>query len=537
MMEKTQMFEKIADNYSLILLNWAYKKLGNREEAEDLTQEVFLQIYSAITKSDVEITKIDNFIWKIAHYTWCNYLRKNEHYKMQIPIDNLAIDDETDFVNDFINKQENEAILSNVRKSISRLSYLKREIMISFYIDGKSIKDIAGKYGISEANVKWHLHKTRNDIKEDLKVVEKEYVYRPRSISMGISGVAVANLDVKTIDNSLTMQNICYVCYDSAKSMEEISEILGIPMAYIESDLKWLVEKEFVVCSDNKYATSFIIEDLQRSQDIYNIYCKHKKSLSDVIINGLIEAEDTIRNIGFYGNDTPMDKMLWLLIINLCLNKNDPYYTEAPVRPDGGKYFPLGFDRTDYDNEEVELYSRGWGYNGPMGDGDFLWFGTYNFGKSEIEDFIDSYDKGWADLKDMLIKLIKEELTVSELNEDEKLLCAELSQKGYITINDDIVKFNFYIFSEKQYEELKVQVYKPILKKVEAELNSLKEEFISYFAKKIPGQLKSYKEVFINMAIHDIGFITTVMAFNDGKLYVPESPNDGEFLTMLYFKR
>ena len=51
MQVKNQLFEEITKEYSLQILKWAYKKCGDSDRAEELTQEVMVQIFSAIRKS------------------------------------------------------------------------------------------------------------------------------------------------------------------------------------------------------------------------------------------------------------------------------------------------------------------------------------------------------------------------------------------------------------------------------------------------------------------------------------------------------
>ncbi len=44
------------------------------------------------------------------------------------------------------------------------------------------------------------------------------------------------------------------------------------------------------------------------------------------------------------------------------------------------------------------------------------------------------------------------------------------------------------------------------------------------------------KLAFVYLALTNAAYITTVLAFNAGRLYVPKDKQDGEFLTMLYIK-
>ena len=541
MESKKQLFEKIANEYMMILLSWAYKKLGDKDKAEELTQEVFLQIYSALKKSGEEVAQIEHFVWKVAHYTWCNYLRKYKRYSRLIPMDELLAIDERDFVSEMVEGQAQEEVLNSIRKSISGLSYLKREIMVSFYIDRKQIKEIATQYGLTESSVKWYLHSSRKRIKEEVVMKQSDYVYRPKKLHMAISGQVVAAPDTKVINQSLSMQNICLACYPHAMTKKELAEVLGLPMAYIESDLEWLTEKEFVSVIGEKYATTFVIEDLKQTQDIYKIYCKHKEKFMNVVVEGLSEKEEIIRAIGFKGSDMPMEKLLWLLIYQFCnVVKKPEWIEDAPIRPDGGKYFPLGFDRNVDTVVGMEDYSAGWGYNGPMHIDGFRWFGLYNFSDSEIVNLLDGYD-GQATLHKMLKKILDDMKPngVSELktlSDDERLLCAELVQRGFVTIENNEICPTFCVFDKKQYEELVKKVFKPLADKIAGEARLLQADFQKYFRGKMPPQLKDYEMFCVRRAMYDMSFICTIEAFKDGRLYVPENKTDGEFLTLMYIK-
>ena len=50
MQVKNQLFEEITKEYSLQILKWAYKKCGDSDRAEELAQEVMVQIFSAIRR-------------------------------------------------------------------------------------------------------------------------------------------------------------------------------------------------------------------------------------------------------------------------------------------------------------------------------------------------------------------------------------------------------------------------------------------------------------------------------------------------------
>ena len=67
--------DKIYDKYYYKIYYWAIKKTKNKEDAEDLTNSVFLAIFEYLSK-DINIEKIDNLIWKIAYNLWCTKAKK-----------------------------------------------------------------------------------------------------------------------------------------------------------------------------------------------------------------------------------------------------------------------------------------------------------------------------------------------------------------------------------------------------------------------------------------------------------------------------
>ena len=62
--------DKIYDEYYYKIYNWSLKKTNNKEDAEDLTNNVFLSIFEYLNK-DIKVEKLENLIWKIAYNLWC----------------------------------------------------------------------------------------------------------------------------------------------------------------------------------------------------------------------------------------------------------------------------------------------------------------------------------------------------------------------------------------------------------------------------------------------------------------------------------
>ena len=166
-MDYQKLYSKISDDYSSKILNWAVKKTGSRPDGEDLANEVIYQIFVAASK-EKGIAKLDNFIWKVAHFVWCNNLRTITKQKNAVPIYEELIHDGIDFAEALAEEEALKGELTLMRRKIADLSRLRREAMILHYLDGFSICDAAKALNISESAVKWHLFDARNKIKEEL---------------------------------------------------------------------------------------------------------------------------------------------------------------------------------------------------------------------------------------------------------------------------------------------------------------------------------------------------------------------------------
>jgi len=537
--------EQLVTEYSLVLLNWAYKKLGDKEKAEELVQCVWLEVFRAIRGNEakgIPVEKIENFVWKIAHYVWCHYMRNNEKGQIYIAVDDVELTDKTDFVQEMADSEETRQLIGFMRKKVMNLNCLQREIMISFYIDAQPIKQIASRLNITESTVKWHLFYTRKKLKGDIEsMTNANFVYRPRELHMAINGHAHLPCDTDFIGSSLTKQNICIECYRTPKTLDELADTMGIPKAYLEFDVNWLLEREFITNTPNGYSTAFMIETAQNEQDKYAVYLDHKNTLSDVIINELLAAENTIRSIGFYGCDKPINQLLWLLIYRFC------EYIEKPcaevvwtIRPDGGRYFPLGFDRSDYEAIDKIVDTSEWMFNGPMWSeasiGWFHWFGLYNFGQADCQNLISYSLPEWQKMNNVLCRLIHSDFNVDLSGEDQLFILAQLIERGYIKKEGTKAFPTFCVFSQEQYSMLKELVFAPLSQKLDSEIKSLADDLSELCKRKMPKQLKAYHDLFLRMALGDIGYLTTIFAFDDNKLYIPKTSEEGKLLTLVYVK-
>ena len=152
--------DKIYDEYYYKIYNWAIKKTNNKEDAEDLTNSVFLAIFEYFNRN-IKVEKIENLIWKIAYNLWCTKAKKYVKEKNII-----YYDDETQlgYEVEMLDKIIYKEIINNLDNI--GLTDKEKKTFDLYYINDLSIKEIAELLNTKDTNIKYYLYNARNKIKE-----------------------------------------------------------------------------------------------------------------------------------------------------------------------------------------------------------------------------------------------------------------------------------------------------------------------------------------------------------------------------------
>ena len=149
--------EKLIDKYSNFIYSIAIRYLKNRENAEDIVQEVFVryidQLHKRISFNDKEHEK--NWIAKVTINLCFNELKKQKNRK-NVPLDN-------EIVYTFEVRQE-----YYIYDEVQKLPLKYRSVFELFYFDDMKISEISKILNISESNVKTRLKRTREMLKKRL---------------------------------------------------------------------------------------------------------------------------------------------------------------------------------------------------------------------------------------------------------------------------------------------------------------------------------------------------------------------------------
>ncbi|MGB9432695.1 MAG: sigma-70 family RNA polymerase sigma factor, partial [Candidatus Acidiferrum sp.] len=79
-------FELLLHRYRTPLVNFLYRMVRNKEQAEDLAQDVFLRVYRA-REDYVPSAKFTTWLFRIATNLALNSVRDNRYQKLEVSID------------------------------------------------------------------------------------------------------------------------------------------------------------------------------------------------------------------------------------------------------------------------------------------------------------------------------------------------------------------------------------------------------------------------------------------------------------------
>lgn len=163
--ENPASFRELVARYHSSIFRICFSRLGNREEAEDAVQEIFLRVYRSINTF-----KLDRRFWTWVYSIAMNYLKT--HYSRLQRLDFLKERAKQNLQNgqnnpaDLVEKKETR---DRIKQAVEALPSDLKEVVILYYMNDMSVSDISEVLHISRENVKIKLYRARNRLKEILK--------------------------------------------------------------------------------------------------------------------------------------------------------------------------------------------------------------------------------------------------------------------------------------------------------------------------------------------------------------------------------
>lgn len=159
-------FAKLYDEYIEQIYRFAYFKLNNKKDAEDLAHDVFLTAWQNIPKFISMGHPFSSWLYKITKNKIIDRWRgKKNNISTEVM---KEIGQEIEFSPNLIEKLNNEMTSDVAMLAVKKLEPIKQEVMFLKYVSEMDTKEIAKVIGKTEGATRVLLHRAIQEIKINL---------------------------------------------------------------------------------------------------------------------------------------------------------------------------------------------------------------------------------------------------------------------------------------------------------------------------------------------------------------------------------
>ena len=152
-------FAKLVQRYQAEMYALAYRIVGNSQDAQERVQDAFLKAYQKLAQLE-DASNFRSWLRTITANECRSWLRRQN-------IDTVPINEVDDMTADEAGADvllEREEMQAAIMRAIESLSPKNRQVIESFYIEGRSYDEISNRLGISINAVAARLHKSRRQL-------------------------------------------------------------------------------------------------------------------------------------------------------------------------------------------------------------------------------------------------------------------------------------------------------------------------------------------------------------------------------------
>lgn len=154
-------FDELYARYWKRLFEYAYKLVQDQIQAEDIVQEVFVQLWE--NSSQKEIQHLSGYLFRSVKYQVATLIRNN---KWKVEWDSVEMEDIPD--ENQVNEFSKEELFQLLEESIEKLPPKCKEVFRLHKKEGFSTKEIAHSLNISPRTVENQIQKAMNSLRSDM---------------------------------------------------------------------------------------------------------------------------------------------------------------------------------------------------------------------------------------------------------------------------------------------------------------------------------------------------------------------------------
>ncbi len=158
--------------YYADIYSYLRRLCGSRHDAEDLTQQTFLKVWSSLD-GFAGRSKFSTWLYRIAHNTYLDWLRKNAAGTQSRP-DQWWQECTDKNSGPFANVAESQ-LTQQLYEAVDQLDEDKKHVVHLHYYQGLSLRETAKVLGIATSTVKYRLREVFKILRTKISIEENEF--------------------------------------------------------------------------------------------------------------------------------------------------------------------------------------------------------------------------------------------------------------------------------------------------------------------------------------------------------------------------
>ncbi len=340
---------QLADSMGAVFY-FCLRKLGNRELAEELAQDIALAALASLESSPPR--EFRPWLWGIARRRfarWAELRHRRLVNESPLELDAEPLDDGASPELAAVNADE----LSRLRRELAFVSRAHRELVVGYYIENRSIRELSASLSIHPEAVKSRLFRVRKLLKEGMDMAREfgRRSYNPEQISFVNNGISGELGQPWSVLTHSMYKNIFLEVYGNPETAEELAMELGVALPYMEDELEFLVRETFLRRENGRFETAFPIigrEVQRRLHEASLVYASRLTELLTSAIDRLYGLSPELYGGNISYEDAKWALLMWVADVAYRSSRSTPS-GERTKRPNKGCWDIIGYQSVDFD--------------------------------------------------------------------------------------------------------------------------------------------------------------------------------------------
>ena len=505
-MKKSELLKIIDQELLDKLFGFCYGRTSGSMEAEELCSDIVFALLK-VANSEGEIGEIYPFIWRVARNTYADYLeKKNREYGRAYsgdPEDVLLFTEDSHMVEDTVMEDEDAYQLRRIYRQIAFLTKAYREVMIAFYLDGLSVKDIAQIHGVSENTIRQRLFSARNMIKDQMQESEEENMSKMEQKPVGLQRIELALFgngnprmgDPRNVCQRQMSKHMVWLCRNTKKTAKEISEELNLPMLYVEEELEIQCRGEnwsyglLKKLPDGRYTNNVLLLDSKELNELQQAYIEVMPEVCDKVVAYMEKNKERYLGFPYLNKKVDLNLVMWQHVTTMAHNVEDCVKSLVNKILEEQRGMEIKSEERPFSiygyrwSEEIHNNSIGW--DGATGNNicGYSYVSIENVYTNKLRAHFHCNDSELLEPRLQLAFRAIKGISVEELSEEEKEQAARAIECGYLYRDGDKLYTKVLVCGKKDRESLFL---------VDCDIKEECKTQAEQIAKKVAGLIQKY---------------------------------------------